>query len=195
MKIAGIDYGSKLAGTTVIASTTGTKIELLSSEKKKDADQFILNWAKAFQPETVFLDAPLSLPGKLRELEGYTDYFYRVADREVSGMSPMFLGGLTARAMRLKGLLLGLNIEVVEIYPSKLAEELGLKEINYKKQKEHLQANLTKISPFLSDYQLEINAVKTWHHFDALLALISGFRYLNKECLFFGEEKEGIIVV
>ena len=101
MKHIGIDYGSKMAGTTVIAYLKSGKLHFAQSQKKKDADLFVENWVAQHQPRAIFLDAPLSLPGVYTEPEAYDDYFYRAGDRLLRAMSPMFLGGLTARAMRL----------------------------------------------------------------------------------------------
>ena len=39
---AGVDYGSKMAGTTVVACYDGKSLCFFSSEKKKDADAFLL---------------------------------------------------------------------------------------------------------------------------------------------------------
>jgi hypothetical protein len=39
--IAGIDYGSKMAGTTVICIQKGTQVILFQSQKNQDADLFI----------------------------------------------------------------------------------------------------------------------------------------------------------
>ena len=99
--IFGVDYGSKMAGTTVVAVARERQIDLLQSGRKQDADAWLLETAVAQQPDHIFLDAPLSLPGVYRHLPGRSDYFYREADRELQAMSPMFLGGLTARAMQL----------------------------------------------------------------------------------------------
>ena len=61
-RLFGIDYGSKLAGTTVIGLLENQIVQLFASQKKKDADQFILQQIKERQPNTIFIDAPLSLP-------------------------------------------------------------------------------------------------------------------------------------
>lgn len=202
VKIAGIDYGSKLAGTTVIAYVSeNQEIIFAASEKNRDADAFILNWAKIYQPSHIFLDAPLSLPGIYRGLEGCNDHFYRAADRVVQAMSPMFLGGLTARAMQLKAKLKELNIITLEIYPSYLAKVLELDKNIYKKQKEHLPTLLPILLNALGllvspspHHPMTLSPI-TWHHFDALLALCSGFRYLNNQYLPFGNPEEGMIIV
>ncbi|MFK7932332.1 MAG: hypothetical protein AB8G22_02410 [Saprospiraceae bacterium] len=191
----GIDYGSKLAGTTVIAhyqSDTKPPI-LLQSEKKRDADKFILEFVKKERPDYIFLDAPLSLPGIYTNLPNCESYFYRAGDAELRAMSPMFLGGLTARAMQLKAQLEPLGATVLEIYPSQLAKVLGLKELNYKKQVEYLAPVLEKLATE-TPFPLPAN-IKNWHQVDALLALFSGYRYLTQQHLSYGIVAEGQIIV
>lgn len=210
LKFVGIDYGSKLAGTTVIAFLNANQeIEFAASEKNQDADRFIVEWTKIHQPKLIFLDAPLSLPGVYQNLPGYADYFYREADRAVQAMSPLFLGGLTARAMKLKADLQHIGIQTIEIYPSHLAKVLQLDKTIYKKQKEHLPTLLSHLTPSLShlvslssnssiplfSYSPIPPSTLTWHHFDALLALLSGIRYLNNQHLTFGNPDEGFIIV
>ncbi len=201
-RIAGIDYGSKLAGTTVIAFVNeSSEIVFAASDKNKDADRFIIEWANNYQPTHIFLDAPLSLPSVYQNFDGYNDYFYRAADRAVQAMSPLFLGGLTARAMQLKNNLQKIEVEVTEVYPSHLAKTLNLDKQLYKKQKEYISALIPllfdALSAFvsLSSYHPMNLSTLTWHHFDALLALCSGFRYLNNQHLTFGNSEEGLIIV
>lgn len=194
IKIAGIDYGSKQAGTTVIAFLNEKEqVAFTAAEKKQDADRFILEWAKIYQPRFIFLDAPLSLPGVYRQLPDCRDYFYRSADRAVQAMSPMFLGGLTARAMQLQANLEKMGIQTMEVYPAHLVKLLNLDKNLYKKQKEHLATCCSQLTGSLGHL---ISAFPTtWHHFDALLALFSGIRYLQNEHLTFGDPSEGVIMV
>jgi predicted nuclease with RNAse H fold len=192
MKIWGVDYGSKLAGTTAIAFWDGEAIQLLQSSVKKDADEFLKRNFEIHQPELIGMDAPLSLPGKYRNLPGFEDYMYRKCDREVSAMSPMFLGGLTARAMRLAEFFEGRNSQVLEVYPGGLAEELFGHELGYKKK-----GFLEQWIPMVKE---EFNAVemetpKNWHQFDALLALRSAMRYTLNQHREFGVASEGFIYV
>ena len=80
-RIIGIDYGSKLAGTTVLAIfDTDTQHTLLEqSSKKQDADAFVLSTLCEHPANVVGIDAPLSLPGIYRDLEGNNDFHYRAA--------------------------------------------------------------------------------------------------------------------
>jgi len=192
---AGIDYGSKTAGTTVIAfPDENDLVHFAGSPVKGNADRFIRDWCAQHHPGRLYIDAPLSLPGVYRWPEQYGDYFYRKADRSVSAMSPMFLGGLTARAMKLSAELNELNIETKEVYPSRLAAELGFDKKQYKKVKKYLyplSRQLCSQLPFATDPASVID----WHHFDALLALFSGWRHQNEHHLLFGEGEEGYIIV
>lgn len=116
----GIDFGAKLAGTTAVAMVRDGALRLWQSEKGKDADSWLLYLIAELQPKVIFLDAPLSLP-KVYAREAFTtasDFFYRQADREVQAMSPMFIGGLTARAIKLRTQLAAQGIAVLETYPS-----------------------------------------------------------------------------
>jgi hypothetical protein len=95
MRLCGVDYGSKLAGTTVTCTLDAPsgQVHFQKSAPREDADAFLRNYLLQSQPAFIFLDAPLSLPGVYRGLAGCRDYFYREADRQLGAMSPMFLGG------------------------------------------------------------------------------------------------------
>lgn len=196
MKIAGIDYGSKLAGTTAITLwEVGRKeLTLKISEKKKDADVFLKKILLEVRPDLVFIDAPLSLPLVYLGVEGYSDYFYRKGDRELQAMSPMFLGGLTARAMKLQAELVKEGIQLFETYPAQQAKRMNLAELGYKKEKDSFPHVWKKMKDDFPTIPLQ-NYPQTWHEIDAVLALIGAYRYWKKEVDFFGEEKEGVIWV
>ncbi len=194
--ICGIDYGSKLAGTTVLATgELDSKIVSFDEAKpRQDADLFLFQKIVALQPRVVFLDAPLSLPGVYRQLPGYEDYFYRKADVSVQAMSPMFLGGLTARAMRLKRKLESNNIYVFETYPSAQAQRLQLKELGYKKSVKDIERVLAKIRILFREWQL-FHPLTSWHQVDALLALMGAYRFVQGIHTCAGDETEGLIYV
>jgi predicted nuclease with RNAse H fold len=191
-KIAGIDYGSKLAGTTAIAFPLAGSIRVVKSKKKQDADAFILRWVEEYAPEQLFIDAPLSLPGVYRHPEQYEDYFYRKADRQLSAMSPMFLGGLTARAMRLRAAMPA--IQVMEVYPGGLARLLALDLSRYKKDKAYLPEAIQALAPFFTGYEFPAE-LPGWHSFDALLALASGYRFMQARHITYGTAEEGQIIL
>lgn len=195
MQFVGVDYGSKLAGTTVLSFLgEGGKVRFMTSEKKKDADQFLLDAVTDLKPLYIFFDAPLSLPGVYTKPEAFEDYFYRKGDKLLRAMSPMFLGGLTARAMRLKKSFEGQGIKVVETYPAVHAQRMELKSYHYKKQLRYIPDVLAVLQhnlPFGVDWE----SINTWHQVDALLAYYAGFRYMNDEAESFGDAAEGLIWV
>ncbi len=198
LNIIGIDYGSKLAGTTVIAHLKNQQICLFQSQKKKDADRFIFEYIQKNPVSSIFLDAPLSLPKVYQFPDQNTSYFYRKADQTLKAMSPMFLGGLTARAMQLKAKItqeVNASIPIYECYPSALAREVGLKALDYKKEKARISDNLAHLQKQeFFDYSIE-EKIENWHQFDALLALYTGIRHYHKTHLQYGDEKEGLIFV
>ncbi len=193
--IAGVDYGSKLAGTTVFGLANNGIIQLFQVAKRKDADAFIEALIENHRPSLLFIDAPLSLPGVYYAPQEYNDYFYREADRTLKAMSPMFLGGLTARAMRLKAKVSQHFCPVLEVYPGYLAKELGLTESGYKKQKEQIPDVLSVVAKTLPYPIIDQPQITNWHQIDALLALVSGFRYCRQTHASFGREAEGIIII
>lgn len=143
------------------------------------------------KPDIVFLDAPLSLP-KAYFGKG-EDFFYRKGDKKIGAMSPMFLGGLTARAIKLKTHFEKMGITFLEAYPGGLAKEWELGLFGYKKEKDHLEKVTEEV---LTHLQLDmVKLPTTWHEVDALLAYAIGKRYQVKEAHFFGDEKEGGIWV
>lgn len=191
---AGIDYGSKRAGTTVIAFRREGGIGLARSAAREDADRFIVEWCRQHRPARIFIDAPLSLPGVYRGLPGCEDYFYRRADRALSAMSPMFLGGLTARAMKLRATLEETGVLFQEVYPAALAGALGLGHHGYKKEKRKVAAVFDALASHLPVAPDPAGSA-TWHDVDALLAWYSGWRYRQQQHRRYGDPEEGCIVV
>lgn len=198
MELYGIDFGAQMAGTTVVAHYADDNIRLYASEKKRNADSFLERvFADVASNAIVCIDAPLSLPKVYQHgVKAETgDYFYRAADRALLAMSPMFLGGLTARAMRFTASLKTRCSAVCEVYPAALAERLHLNNIGYKQEKaqipvvyEILQGEFSCALPAMSE-------LPSWHHVDALLCLLSAFRYAEKRHETYGDREEGVIVV
>ena len=186
-KWIGIDYGSKLAGTTVICYNDCDKLAFVQSKKKQDADVFILDFIDTYSPSQVFIDAPLSLPSAYFGLG--EDYFYRACDRETKAMSPMFLGGLTARAMRLVSR--PSTITFYETYPAYLVKKLlDLAELYNKKS----QVNQELVSTLENSFNLRCTTkLDNWHQVDALLCWISGKRASEGSCMSLGNKEEGLI--
>lgn len=182
--LVGIDYGSKLAGTTVIAHTQGNEIRLLSSEKKQDADQMVIEFLNNQNTEMVGIDAPLSLP-KVYSGEG-DDYFYRACDKSLKAMSPLFLGGLTARAMKLNA---QVEFDLKEVYPGALARELDFKEFDYKGKNPNYQMMLDRLNWDYLIKELPCNS----HQMDAVLALFIIWKIKTDQAQQAGVANEGLI--
>ncbi len=189
--IAGIDFGSRLAGTTAICFLEKGELRITQSEKRQDADLFIIDFIDRYKPGKIFIDAPLSLPSSYRG-EG-NDYFYRAADREVSAMSPMFLGGLTARAIKLTDKLSEKSVDVFEVYPSHLVKTILPSDTSIYKKKNGLNDFLQTIKHEVP-YKLNGDPVN-WHQVDSMMAWISGYRFLRNVHIEFGNPSEGLIIV
>ena len=192
--VVGIDYGSKYAGTTVICYNAAHKVHFLSSSKNSDADSFLLTELAYLDPDLIMIDAPLTLPGVFWLGNGYTDHFFRKCDRELRAMSPMFLGGLTARAMQLQKYMNGMGSRMLETYPRKLAEIFELPMSKYGKKKADLPVLVGSLVEKLG-VSINSSQISSWHHFDALLAFLSGIRHLEEQSLRFGIEEEGLVTV
>jgi predicted nuclease with RNAse H fold len=189
--IIGIDYGAKLAGTTAIAIAHNEQpIKKLSTTKGIDADKFIAKHLANYSKAIVCIDAPLSLPAVYCHTENGNDYFYRKADKLLQAMSPMFLGGLTARAMQLKA---AINLPFYEVYPGALTRELDLVSMAYKKEKTAIEPVVNVLKKTF-DLQCTHDFI-SWHEVDALLALCIGLRIKSNKAVAYGNEPEGIIWV
>lgn len=193
-QIIGIDYGNKFSGTTVICYNHFNQILFLNSSKNADADSFILSEVAQIKPGLIFIDAPLTLPGIYWLGNGYRDYFYRECDKEMQAMSPMFLGGLTARAIKLKHQLTESGFDVFETYPRRMLDVLYLPVDYYKRRRKDLDWMLDLL---MNKTNISFNkkAVISWHHLDALLAFLSGMRYLSGKSITYGNTEEGLVYV
>ena len=182
----GIDYGSRKAGTTVLCWKEKGLLHVEQSGKNRDADAFILQRIQKTCPEAVYIDAPLSLPMVYRR--SGEDYFYRASDRAVGAMSPMFIGGLTARAMKLKAMLEQIDIKVYEIYPARLVKDISIAS-EYKKDLKTFVKELERKA------QITCPSLKNWHQVDAVLAWYSGLRHQKGISKSYGRREEGTIIV
>jgi uncharacterized protein len=182
----GVDFGAKLAGTTAVCFEENGQLHLLQISKKQDADAWLRQFIAEQKPDAVFMDAPLSLPSVYKGFG--SDYHYRACDRAVGAMSPMFLGGLTARAMQLRAAFP--TVPFYEVYPAhhvrlRFAHAMGYKtDLNTFLEK--LEAALPH--PFVKQPQ-------NWHQVDAVLAWLTGWRHGYNEASRFGDELEGLIWV
>ncbi len=177
----GIDFGARNAGTTAVCREIGHTLTVELSGKGTDADLFLDRLLEQERPEQCFIDAPLSLP--MAFFGRSDDFLYRKADRELGAMSPMFLGGLTARAIRMKHRHPG--IRFTESYPRQLVRLLGL-DRHYK----------TSVEKFWSDLAVHLplpvqGPPPTWHETDAVLAWLSGWRFAHRKASKYGQKEEG----
>lgn len=198
MTTIGIDLGAKLAGTTVVCGLSGDHCWLTRARKGEDADAFVRRTLEEVKPDLVGIDAPLSLPGVFRGLAGCTDYFYRSADRTLRAMSPMFLGGLTARAIALKDFLSTKGVRVIEVYPAGLMRATAGEYSHYRRIKRSpkgkaLHDFLRRIARYYEAPPPP--AIRTGHDLDAYLALISCVRTARGEGQVVGSPEEGIVML
>jgi uncharacterized protein len=183
----GIDYGSKMAGTTVLCWRQDDGFEFLQSRKGEDADAMILrHLTQSPKGVRVFLDAPLSLPFQYYHPLEDGDYFYRHCDKALGAMSPMFLGGLTARAMKLAAHLRSLGHEVRETYPAGLRKILQIPSFSTSADGFH-----ALLPPEWA--QGLADKLTNEHRADALLAWWSGHRFTQGEAQPNGSIIEGVI--
>ncbi|GAA4428341.1 hypothetical protein GCM10023188_12460 [Pontibacter saemangeumensis] len=191
----GVDYGARQSGTTAAAMVLQGQLHIWQSPAGQDADHWLQDLVLELQAKVIYLDAPLTLPKVYSQTASTTtsDYFYREADRSLQAMSPMFIGGLTARAMRLRAQLAEKGVAVLETYPSALIRVLLTELQGYKKDLTLLPVYaeaLQGLLPFkLQEYP------QNWHQFDALLAWFSGYRHGAGLSVLYGDAREGRIIV
>ncbi len=190
--IWGIDFGKKFSGNTIICEKYEDQLEFIRAGKNQNADEFILQTINKRNPRLIFIDAPLSLPGVYRDNSTYNDFFYRLSDRQLGAMSPMFLGGVAARAIRLKYYIEQKGTEIKETYPKTLAKQFKLKECGYRLDKKNIE-RCSEILDQTSLIEIDKKQIITWHHFDALLALLSAVRYNLGLHFTYGDKEEGLI--
>ncbi|MCC9167282.1 hypothetical protein [Pontibacter harenae] len=191
----GIDYGSKTAGTTAIAHLSEEKLYVEQSSKGADADLWVLQQITKYNSKLIFIDAPLTLPKAYFQEPALpeSNFFYRVCDIEVGAMSPMFIGGLTARAIKLRTELATKGIGMLEAYPAALNKLLFAELTGYKKSLAALPLYVEALHGLLP-YNLT-TIPQNWHQFDALLAWYSGFRHMQGISILYGDSREGRIIV
>ena len=191
--IAGIDYGSKNSGFTCASLLKQGKVFIYQAEKNKDADQSLKDFLVRYKPDVIGIDAPLSLPGVLRGLKRFTNYHFRQADIEAKAMSPMFLGGLTARAIEIATWFNSAwGTQVIEVYPKLVSQELLLDTKRYKREEDYLPAAVRLLKNAVK-WDLSDSKIENWHQFDSLLALYTTERFSNNIAQSLGNKQEGLI--
>ncbi|MEM9023173.1 MAG: DUF429 domain-containing protein [Bacteroidota bacterium] len=187
-----MDFGTKLSGNTALAVARNGKMVVHQCPKGNDADAWLEQQLLELAPSEVLIDAPLSLPAVYQKGSESTDYFYRACDRQLQAMSPMFLGGLTARAMRLSQRIQAQGIRVLETYPGALVRHRFAACDGYRKdagKAARLTSELVACLPFpLASEPANL------HQLDALLAWWSGWRWKQGEAVLVGDAREGMIL-
>lgn len=189
MDFIGIDFGARTAGTTVICHRERGLFHFQRSGKGDDADGWLMERVSAMRPEAIYLDAPLSLPGAY--FGKSNDHFFRLADRLAGGMSPMFLGGLTARAIRLAEQWRKSGIRVFEVYPSGSIRQKW----DFLKIPARRSIPAHKIRLMAGVHALPPPAPKDRHEADAWLCWLIGHQHLLGQAVLVGDEEEGLILM
>lgn len=183
----GIDFGARRSGNTAIAISVNQEVKFHQAEKGEDADAWIDDLMEKLPPEIIAIDAPLSLPSGW--CGGIGDLFYRQCDKEMKAMSPLFLGGLTGRAVRFKRGLKATKIKVIECYPKGFVNHLLKGE--YPEINEGVETILEKLP---DEIHLKVNkGPENEHQLDALMALVVAFRFRAQKAESHGKYGEGLI--
>lgn len=184
----GIDFGARHSGNTALCRRERGLFVFERVAKGLDSDEWVEHRVLELAPTAVYIDAPLSLPGAY--FGRGSDHFYREADRLAGGMSPMFLGGLTARAIRLAEGWRKAGIAVHEAYPSAFV----------RRSWEFLSISAGKAIP---KHTLRLMAgmcllpppdPKDRHEADAWLCWVIGHRHQQGEARALGRADEGVIL-
>lgn len=184
----GLDFGANRSGNTALAISDGRQIDFYQSRPKESADDWLEEMLVLFPPKIIAVDAPLSLPAGWCGGDG--DLFYRGCDKELQAMSPLFLGGLTARAVKMARKLRELGINVIECYPKGFVNHL-LKGV-YPEVGDDFGNLMYHLPPEHQTVTINNQPVNE-HQLDALICLIIAFRYAEKATMKFGKYEEGII--
>ena len=186
----GVDFGAKLAGTTAITYILEDQLKIAQTTKGQDADKWLVKIIKENNLDYIFIDAPLSLPGAF--FGKGDDFNYRKADRLTNAMSPMFLGGLTARAIKLKTELTHYGVNFIEVYPGGFVRNQPSYKMFYNKK------DLTSLSKMTEELLPTIRhnfseKPTNYHQLDSLICWYIGERYLKGQAQSLGDAEEGLI--
>ena len=185
----GVDFGAQTAGTTAICYRDRGLFHFVRSQKGQESDPWLADWVKANRPERIYIDAPLSLPAAY--FGKGDDFIFRLADRKAGGMSPMFLGGLTARAMRAAAKWRALGIEVFEVYPAALVRH----EWDFLKIPSGRAIPRHNLRLMAGMFMLPPPLPADRHEADAWLCWLTGHRHQQGTSISFGDRSEGLILV
>lgn len=211
----GIDLAGRTTNRTslTVITTTTSKPKLsicgkdpFKGKRGEEADRYLIQTITSRRPAVVGIDSPLSLPRYFQNPDKFPaneipDYLYRRCDKDSGGMSTMYLGALTARGIFLKDRLTREGIEVIEVYPKKTLEGLGIE--TGPRGKKSYKKDLTQARMIYRDLGLEAGfqiepaiELSDDHDLDAVLAALTiyGFKHHCKSTALIGDKDEGQII-
>jgi predicted nuclease with RNAse H fold len=187
-RFIGIDLGARSSGNTVVCRRERGLFVFERPLQGNDGDAWLEERITDLRPDAIYIDAPLSLPGAY--FGRGADHFFRAADLQARGMSPMFLGGLTARAIRFAQRWRDAGIAVHEVYPAALIRQAW----------EHLHIAPGKAIPrhklrlMAGMCSLPPPSPADRHEADAWLCWVIGHRHRAGKAKVFGAPDEGLIL-
>lgn len=186
----GVDFGAKMSGKTVVSFVDNNQLYIECVGNKVDADRWLTEIIAKLKPEKVYIDAPLSLPAAYYGKDG--SFHFREADKQLEAMSPMFLGGLTARAMQLKKYFSQKGIMFFEVYPAAYVRNNAFIQAHYHKKEKIISKELLSIIQRLIKYPI-MDLPKDYHMIDSLFAWIIGQNHIDGIAAQAGTIEEGFI--
>lgn len=193
-KFIGLQLGPQRTTPLTIAFEQEGQLLTGSSKAGEDVEKFLLKYLLGGPVKQVFVGAPLSLPAAYFQPKLYNDYLYRACDRELNSDSPMVLGGLTARAIRLKAILEAQGIKTYETNTSHQLKRMALSIAPQAELDVHKTALLARVQEE-TGLSIPPERIERWDQAHALLAFVAGYRYQQGKSEVFGLEKEGFIIV
>ncbi len=189
--IFGIDYGSKLAGTTVIAmGDHPERLRFFCSCKNADADTFIGQLIQELRPSLIGIDAPLSLPLVYQQPDLSEASFLQTGRQSDQCHVSNVFRGTNCQSYAAQSIFS--SVDWIEVYPGGLVKIAQLEGYS-KKDKSLIPAFIGMLK---AKYGISVDQeVKTWHEVDAMLAWFASYRYLHGHAIAYGNPAEGLIFV
>jgi uncharacterized protein len=193
MMAVGIDLAGSERRNTGFC-TMDSKLRCAAEVLHSDGD--IITRTIAARPGVVSIDAPLFLPKGRKSIEDRGPPHLRECDKELLRMHirffPISIGPmrmLTARGMRLRSVLEGRGLQVVESFPGAIQDLLHMP---------RKQAGLPQLAKALTGYGLtfdrpvqELNG----DELDAATSALVGLMYLRGEHRAIGDPDEGLMIL
>jgi len=144
-------------------------------------------------PKVVAIDAPLSLPAGRKSIEQRTKVHLRDCDKELlkRGIKffPVTLGPmrkLTSRGIKLREILKSKHLRVIEVYPGRAQDILGIP---------RKQRGIQKLRAGLEECGIKgLDDTMTDHELDAATCALVGKLFLEKKTVDYGAGKQTIVM-